>query len=353
MKMHRLSGSIRQSCLGLLALLAGMAPLAGAQTVQVSAGGQNVSIQDYRNHLQDLQALVGKCRQQRTPEACDPSQVGTDDIVMWPAGSAATPRAIHYDWLRELLLHARENQEPENANRAPVIKRPPVTLDELLAKAQQRLQSDWQEAGGTAQPAQDFGADRRSLDSILARPEYQGTSEISAQDRFWEWVDNRINDLFEKLIGIGARAPWIGYVLEALLVGGLATALIWALLRLERRYRMRLTPEVERASIAPSAREWQLWFRDAQAMAAQGRWREAIHFLYWASISRLESMRLWPADSARTPREYLRLLAGTDPRRTNLTALTRSFERTWYGGRDAGSADFQAASQMAAALGVE
>ena len=70
-------------------------------------------------------------------------------------------------------------------------------------------------------------------------------------------------------------------------------------------------------------------------MAAKGQWREAIHFLYWASIARLESRRLWPADRARTPREYLALLAGTDPRKTNLTALTRSFERTWYGGRAA------------------
>jgi hypothetical protein len=88
-------------------------------------------------------------------------------------------------------------------------------------------------------------------------------------------------------------------------------------------------------------------------MAQRGLWREAIHFLYWASISRLESKRLWPADRARTPREYLKLLPVADPRKLVLTSLTRSFERTWYGGREAQDSDFDAASKLAADLGVE
>jgi hypothetical protein len=88
-------------------------------------------------------------------------------------------------------------------------------------------------------------------------------------------------------------------------------------------------------------------------MAAHGLWRDAIHFLYWAAISRLESRHLWPADRARTPREYLRLLSGADPRKANLATLTRSFERTWYGGREADASDFKAALKLAAELGVE
>ena len=88
-------------------------------------------------------------------------------------------------------------------------------------------------------------------------------------------------------------------------------------------------------------------------MAAQDLWREAIHFLYWAAIARLESRRLWPADRARTPREYLELLPAADSRRLKLTTLTRSFERTWYGGRDASPSDFNAALKLAAELGVE
>ena len=96
-----------------------------------------------------------------------------------------------------------------------------------------------------------------------------------------------------------------------------------------------------------------MWLMDAQAMAATGRWREAIHFVYWASISRLESGRLWPADQTRTPREYLSLVPDGDRRKATLTALTRSFEQTWYGGRAADAAAFERSLALAAELGVE
>jgi hypothetical protein len=79
-------------------------------------------------------------------------------------------------------------------------------------------------------------------------------------------------------------------------------------------------------------------------------WREAIHLVYWAAIARLESRRLWPADRARTPREYLALIAPEDPRRAGLAALTGSFERTWYGGRAAIENDYRQAEAIAASL---
>jgi hypothetical protein len=101
---------------------------------------------------------------------------------------------------------------------------------------------------------------------------------------------------------------------------------------------------------AASARDWQLWLADARKAAAAGLWREAIHFVYWAAISRLESKRLWPADRARTPREYLALMAPEDPRRGGLVSLTGSFERTWYGGREAGESDYRKAEALAASL---
>src|SRR6202041_3508078 len=141
-----------------------------------------------------------------------------------------------------------------------------------------------------------------------------------------------------------ARSAWVGRALVWGFVLGVCITLVYSLLRLERRWRVRLTPDLDRpAPGAASARDWQLWLEDARRAAASGLWREAIHFVYWASISRLESKRLWPADRARTPREYLALLAATDPRKVNLKELTRSFERTWYGGRTAQAWDFNAA----------
>jgi hypothetical protein len=155
------------------------------------------------------------------------------------------------------------------------------------------------------------------------------------------------------LAGLGGKARWLPWLLLGLLIGGVLIALVWSLIQIERRSRIRLIPETSGMDGAPSAREWQLWLKDAQDAAAGGLWREAIHFLYWAAISRLESRRMWPADRARTPREYLLLLPRTDTRRDHLTTLTRSFERTWYGGRQAALADYETARALAAALGVE
>jgi hypothetical protein len=123
------------------------------------------------------------------------------------------------------------------------------------------------------------------------------------------------------------------------------------LLQLERRWRIRLVPEsYGPAAGAASARDWQLWLADTRRAAAAGEWRKAIHFVYWAAISRLESKRLWPADRARTPREYLALVVAEDPRRAGLATLTGSFERTWYGGRTAGENDYLQAEKLADGL---
>ena len=137
----------------------------------------------------------------------------------------------------------------------------------------------------------------------------------------------------------------IGFIL-AVCVG-----LVLFLIRLERKGRVRLGPDSEApAPGSASARDWYLWQQDAQKAAAAGLWRDAIHLIYWAAISRLESWRLWPADRARTPREYLALVDGDDGRKPGLTALTGSFERTWYGGRAAAEADYRRAESIATAL---
>ncbi len=57
-----------------------------------------------------------------------------------------------------------------------------------------------------------------------------------------------------------------------------------------------------------------------------------------------------PADRARTPREYLALVAPEDPRKPGLLQLTNTFERFWYGGRTAQESDYKAAESVASSL---
>jgi hypothetical protein len=148
-----------------------------------------------------------------------------------------------------------------------------------------------------------------------------------------------------------SRSAWIGRALIWGFLLAVGVGLVWTLLQMERRWRIRLLPDMDGpAPGAASARDWQLWMADAREAAAAGLLREGIHFLYWAVISRLESKRLWPADRARTPREYLALVAPDDARKLGLGSLTQTFERTWYGGRPIGETEFRRAEELAGNL---
>ncbi len=97
----------------------------------------------------------------------------------------------------------------------------------------------------------------------------------------------------------------------------------------------------------PSSRNWREWLADARARAAQGEWRDAVHFGYWAAVSRLESEGVWKPDKTRTPREYLNAIPGSSLSKEPFAAMTGKFEASWYGSRPATEADF---AQFAAHL---
>jgi hypothetical protein len=345
----------------LLALIMA-APLAPAQATD-GAGMHDVSLADYRQHLEQLDSIIVACRAQvarKTPvpssdNVCDPDHVGSDDRVSGFAGSS--PREVRYDWLRSVLASARSGHAatpPAAIRLTPGAQSAaPPTIDELLGEAQTRIENDEKQTAGSAGQASAYAAQRSTLNAILSERAYQSSTQSSPIDRFREWLDSLLDKFLAGLVRFGSRSRWIAWTLRVLLVLGICVGFVWAIVRMERASRIKLVPDVVPSPDAPSAREWQLWLADARAMAAKAQWRDAIHFVYWAAIARLESRRMWPADRARTPREYLALMPGGDSRTPNLTALTRSFERTWYGGRAAGSGDFQSALDLAASLGVK
>ena len=84
---------------------------------------------------------------------------------------------------------------------------------------------------------------------------------------------------------------------------------------------------------APSARNWRNWLAEARAAAARGELREAVMLLIGPASLQLESSGAWRPDRARTPREYLRLIAPANPAHPLLAGITREFEVIWYGNR--------------------
>ncbi len=362
---HKRSRWIRKAALGaLLSILClgpqthAASPIPNASAVRASGRWRDASIDDYRKHLSELIALVQTCARTRDLKNCDPLLVGPDDRIPLGAGANAERRLVRYGWLRVLFSKAEEPDDaaaPDRAKKkgedASIAQTPAPSTSKLLLDAEHRLASDLAQADAATTIAANHAGERSVLALVLAGRDFEDLEQPSVRDTVLEKVNNWLNHLIENVTRWRSRSAWVGRVLVWGFILGVCVALAWALLQLERRWRVRLVPEQRPvAPTAPSARSWQLWLEDARRAAASGKWREAIHFVYWAAIARLEARRLWPADRARTPREYLALLTADDPRRAGLAALTGSFERVWYGGRSAAESDYRSAEEIASAL---
>jgi Domain of unknown function (DUF4129) len=319
---------------------------------------RDASLDDYRGHLSELIPLVRACAQARDLKNCDPLLVGPDDRV--PLGGAnAERRLVRYGWLRVLFSKAEEPDEAtadsggaqKNGSNSAGAQSSQPTTSLLLEAAENRLAFDFAQASRVFPAASSHADARDAMKAVLAGRDFRGLELPSTRDAVMEKISGWLNHLLESATRLRARSAWVGWLLVWGFVLAVCIVLILFLLQLERRWRFRLVHEKRTpAPDTASARDWQLWLEDARRAAASGLWRQAIHFVYWAAISRLESRRLWPADRARTPREYLALLAAEDPRRLGLAALTGSFERVWYGGRVAGEVEYRRAEELATSL---
>ena len=339
---------------GILAAIAATAQTPALPSAQATVRRHDVSMDDYRQHLQSLSSLVDACAKARNLKSCDPTLIGPDDRLPLVTGSHTEQRLVRYGWLRLLFSKAEDPDEPEAKLPKPghveaaVLDHLPTS--ELLREAKQRLEGDLAQSHAPSAAVSPHAQERAVMQQVLAAPEFRDL-QPTVRDSVMERLGNWLNRLFESAANLKARSAWVGRALVWGFILAVSVALVWSLLRLERRWRVRLTPDIDRPMPgAASARDWQLWLEDARNAAASGLWREAIHFLYWAAISRLESRRLWPADRARTPREYLALVAPEDPRQPGLSQLTSTFERFWYGGREAGEGDYKQAEVLASSL---
>jgi hypothetical protein len=327
-----------------------------APTSQVAVQADDVSMEGYQQHLVRLESVLDACSRGRDAKSCDPALIGGDDRVAVVVGTGTERRVVRYGWLRVLFQEAatkdQSSEKGKSASKlAPGAEAGPSTA-QLLKDAKTRLDGDLAQSRAPLAPVADHAKERAVMREVLAGKEFRNLQEQTVQDSVLEKFARWLNRLFASVGFLKMRSAWIGRVLVWGFILGVCVALVYSLIRLERRWRVRLTPDYDQmpALGAASARDWQLWLEDARGAAAKGEWREAIHFVYWAAISRLESRRLWPADRARTPREYLALVAAEDSRRSGLSQLTSTFERFWYGGRQAAEGDYRAAESVATGL---
>jgi Domain of unknown function (DUF4129) len=311
-----------------LCLLAGLGSAHAA-----SAAPQPRSLAEYRDHLNSLATLIEQCRHHIDASHCSADAVGSDDMVT--ATEQAGRRRISYDWLRGPLERIGSRKvSPEDA--AP-----------LLHAAAQRIQLEQSEASGSSakSTAASRAAERTALTAILDRAEFRHADPTLTQ-RVLETVAIWINRRLAGLAEYSSHRRWLGLLLEWGLAALACLALAYWFVRQVRRARG-LQPEKDpRAESAPAMRSWERLRQEAEQAAQQQRWRDAVRSYYWATIARFESRGQWPADQARTPREYLRLMLSGHPKHDDLSLLTRRFEACWYGSDTATQLDCDTARQL-------
>jgi len=95
------------------------------------------------------------------------------------------------------------------------------------------------------------------------------------------------------------------------------------------------------------------WLRDADALAREGRFGEAIHMLLLAVLGRLSRRSRLVWTPATTAREIVAKAGPLGEAAQGLASLVRSSELAHFGGREAGESDFLACRESARRLATE
>jgi hypothetical protein len=253
-------------------------------------------------------------------------------LVSIPAGK----RTVSFEWLRDALRLAASAETSKNKQTAE--KEASRALNDGRSRLAEMIQEPATPSVSVFVPG-NVSNIRRTLDGILESGDYPPAKAPTLLERIWgDFVRWLLNSIVKAMPS--GSSPSAIYLLELTVIAVPCGLLIWWFIRRLQMQKLGLSGESAPHTSAPSAQGWQVWLEQGQTLGREGRWREAIHHVYWAAISCLESRRLWPADRTRTPREYLGLLSGNPETRAELSSLTRSFEHTWYGERQASEKDF-------------
>jgi hypothetical protein len=234
---------------------------------------------------------------------------------LWRIQTAQRTFEVSSEWLRQSLNDWQKKPSSE-------------IQDRILT----RLQILRSEAVSFQDSAMDVSRKRVLLNGILAGQEFQNIHGPTWLDRFKQ----RGLELLTKLLGRVFRSSAIPTISNVVVYGLMALALLAVAYWMYRTIRNNAGLETLLPHSLPvSSKGWKLWMKQARLAAEGGNWRDAIHLAYWCGISFLEAQELWRPDTARTPREYLRLLPAASEHRPTLGALTRTFELVWYGTQEA------------------
>lgn len=329
---------IRSICmLLLLAALVSAAELADYQK----------RIKSARGGVQELLSNVAKEEAGEEPDsttdevfAAVRDLLPTEETVSGPTGDTKT----NNQWFIDNLKAAEE--EKDLTKRAEILSK----IDARLAAIGVELQ----EASDAAAAERSKDEDKRKLAEILSRPEYQKPAPKEAEE---SWFDKWLKEFLQWLeqympkFAPGTTPDLSGgvSVVQYLLIGLIILLLGFLAYKLAPLFapRFRRKEKAEEASrvimgetIHDDVSSSDL-FSDAERLAREGDLRGAIRKGYVALLCEMSDRKLIGLARHKTNRDYLRDVRGRREIHSEMSGLTGSFERHWYGSEDANTEDWE------------
>jgi hypothetical protein len=310
----------------LLSLCLCTASIAELEPAQTQTSTLTVS-----EYIAELDLLASTAKQLAHPE--EVPKVLNNIPPAWRIQTAQRTFEVSSEWLRHDLNDWQRKPSQE-------------VQDRIFA----RLQTLRSEAASFLGSPADVSQKRLLLNGILAGREFQNIHGPTWLDRFKQ----RVLELLIKLLGRVFQSSAIPTISNVVVYGLMALALLALAYWMYRTIRNSAGLEtILPHSLPVSSKGWKLWMTEARKAADGGNWRDAIHLGYWCGISFLEAQGLWRPDTARTPREYLRLLPSSSEHRETLGTLTRTFELVWYGTQEADANAFSETLAQLEKLGCQ
>ena len=168
------------------------------------------------------------------------------------------------------------------------------------------------------------------------------------------WLKKLLEAIGHLLMGI---APAFKYIFWGGIIIGAAVILyflIWELaaIRFGWRRRTKAAPVKLDQAWAPSAAKARTLIEDADRLAAEGRYGDAVHILLFRSIEDIDQR--WPGSvrPALTSRDIIEHPRLSDAARRIFAEIARVVERSFFGGAPVGEADFRALRQAYSAFAL-
>lgn len=247
--------------------------------------------------------------------------------AVWTVESSEQRFDVPAVWLRQALGEARREPATWPKRRAEILPR----LEALRLEAQSLVE---RERLSMVSDSPDTAEARRTLDEVLARPEFRGMAQQSAfetlRQRVFAWFERLLERLGGGPLGRRTTALALAWITTLLALAALAAWTVRALRRsAPQPHRLGAPPEPDELS----ARSW------ARRALGAGDPREATRCAYRAIVACFEEEGIWTRDATRTPREYTRMLPADHRRRGPFGEVARRFEEIWFAARPATDAD--------------